>query len=516
MICQVISPSLDVTLSNRQTRFVVDRKLCEGFVHCRISRQSITLLWSDTDSPRILWSLRKQHFTSGGRTSTPSPYMICAGCPPPVAASQTLFPGDSVQTPRTPQKMLPHARWYGGALAFVLAVASLNISGCDNNSLSAGSTVEAPTSINLYPSMDGDRLYVFLTAVGGQPPTIPAPLIFDSGSAGLSLDAHAVFPANMFDGTGHLIFPAPESTLTYNGITVRPQAVEREFGGQGGITLDGYLAFASISFGDNAAQLTTSVMPLFLYDSTSSANGGTGFGNAQGIFGVDDLADQISLHPTATMLAPCTMENLSPCYVVSVLKYLTYNPLINAGFRLDPAVLQPCAISSANNCQPEPMLTVGLAPATETGFSVASLICPPTSSEEPPYYGPSFIEDYRVCEKSLPGGNVSVTLPSSSVPILFSGPVLFDTGTEQNLIQDPAASAPITEPLNTTVAVSFPISDNETFSYSYVVGVSDNTPTTLQSVVNNGQNHIGVDYFEYNHFFIDYNFGLEGWKPGAP
>jgi hypothetical protein len=370
--------------------------------------------------------------------------------------------------------------------------------------------------MNLYPSMDEDRLYLLLTVIGEQSVPSPTPLIYDTGSAGLTLYAHAIFPSTMFDDKGHLIFPAPQGNLVYNGITVMPQAVEREFGGEGGITLYGYLGFASISFGDAAGELSTSVLPLFLYDTTSSSNSGSGFGDAEGIFGVDDLADEISIQPASTTLPACTAGSPPPCYVVSVLKYLNYSSDIYAGFRLDPSLLQPCNVMPTNSCPPQPMLTVGLTDATESGFSVASLMCPPASNEQPLYYGPNTIQGYPVCEKSIPNGNIDITLPSATTAMSFPGPLLFDTGTIENEIRDSSLTAAVTVAMNTKVAVNFPLLNDQIFSYTYVAGVSDNLSTFLQPTVNNGQNHIGVEYFEYNSFFIDYTRGQEGWKLGAP
>jgi hypothetical protein len=340
---------------------------------------------------------------------------------------------------------------------------------------------------------------------------MPAPLIYDSGSAGLTLYAHAVFPPSMFDGSGHLKFPS-QGNLVYEGITVTPRPVRREFGGRGGVTLYGYLGFAAIAFGDNFGQLSTSVMPFFVYDTTSSSITGSGFGDAQGIFGVDDLADEISLEATSTMLPACTMGNLPPCYVASVLKYLDYSPGIDAGFLLAPAGLKSCVVWPQNTCLPEPMLTVGLTQAVESGFSEVSLVCPPTPNETPAYYGPDIVEGYPVCEKSIAGGDIRITLASAYMPVSYPGPLLFDTGTVDNEIEDRSLASGVAEPLDTSVAISFPVSGSETFSYDYVIGISDNLPTQLLPSVNNGQNHIGVEFFEYNHFYIDYSNSKEGWK----
>jgi hypothetical protein len=408
----------------------------------------------------------------------------------------------------------------GEPRATLLLLAAFVLGACIN-ACSGGGGYQAPepipslvseaTIINLYPA--GDRLYIYLAAVGSVP--MSAPLIFDTGSAGLTLDAHAVFPPSMFDASGRLLFPGNQTPLSVSGVTVMPAPAKKEFGGAGGTTLLGYVGYTRVTFGDAKTQLTTSEMPVFLYDSTSpsSASNPTGYGPAQGIFGVDNLADQLAESFTKSPLAACEGQSSPPCYVASVLKYLSYAPGLDAGFRLAPAELQPCAISSTpGECLPEPMLTVGLNMEEMNGFAVKSLVCPPTSSEEPAYYGPDAIQGYRVCEKSIAGADISISAPMAAPPLasflLFPGPVLFDTGAPENEVEDSSLPSSITLTAG-NVVVTLPVP----FTYSYMID-DTNTPTVLQPIVNNKQNHIGVGYFESNYFFLDYTTSTEGWMLG--
>lgn len=392
----------------------------------------------------------------------------------------------------------------------ILAICACSGHGSSPTVSSSPSLITTPTLINLYPSTDNNRLYIYLTAIGEK--AVTAPLIFDTGSAGLTLDAHAVFPPSMFDSSGRLLFASDHTPLSYSGVRVMPEPAEKAFGGVGGTTLYGYVGYAQVSFGDTEGQLTTSQMPVFLYDSTSSPGNPTGYGDAQGIFGVDNLADQVAESFTRSPLAVCEPQSGPPCYVVSVLKYLSYAPGLDAGFLLNPARLVSCSISSTpGDCQPEPMLAVGLNAAVTDGFTVKSLVCPPSSSEQPAYYGPNMIRGYQVCEKSIAGADISIYGPMASSPLesflSFPGPVLFDTGTEDNEVEDTSLSSKLTL-TGGTVVVTLPVP----FSYSYMIGaVTTNTLTTLRPTVNNNQNHIGVGYFESNYFFLNYASGTEGW-----
>ena len=96
------------------------------------------------------------------------------------------------------------------------------------------SALARPTTLNLYPSANGNRLFVMLTGIGSQ--TITLPLIFDTGSAGLTLNAlSGIFPEGMVGSSG-FIFPAGQSTMAHDGITVTNQTVTRAYGGPNGNT----------------------------------------------------------------------------------------------------------------------------------------------------------------------------------------------------------------------------------------------------------------------------------------
>jgi hypothetical protein len=370
------------------------------------------------------------------------------------------------------------------------------------------------TTIDLYPATDGDRIYIFVTGVGQV--ALDMPLIFDTGSAGLTLDAHAVLPLSMFDSNGLLTFANNEASFAYNGITVMNQPGSKSFGGKNGFTETGYMGYAQVTFGDARGQLTTTTIPMFLYDFVSpSIYTGTGLGSAQGIFGVDDVADLIGEATGNGPFPECTKQTAPPCYVVSVLKSLNYTPGLNAGFKLTPALLQPCSILAPGDCTSEPMLTVGLSAATTAGFSVEHLTCPP--AEDPVYQGANSIGGFSVCGKSIAGSTIQISGASDvdgsvNVNGPYSEPVLFDSGTvpTEVLLSTLPSEASLSQ--NASVTVTLP----HGFTYNYTTMDDVQTETILVPDVNNGQNHVGVGYFEMNSFFIDYSGAMEGWMLGGP
>ena len=404
---------------------------------------------------------------------------------------------------------------------------------CSSNSKpgTPPSVVEQPTAINLYPSGADNRLFVFITAVGSNP--VSMALIFDSGSAGITLDAHAIFPPDMFDASGNLIFSA-DQPFTYNGVMVTNQRATKGFGGTNGFVESGYLGYAQVTFGDAAGQLTTDVMPVFLYDHSTPQNPTqpSGIGLALGIFGVDPLADELMVSAMLTQGPECTQQTAVPCYAGSILKYLGYGGSVHAGFMLSPSPLQPTCtvglITSASqpeaaqpqSCVPEPMLTIGLTGSSEGDFSASALTCPPMTDEMPKYLGPNQIQDYAVCEKSIPNSTITLTgLEQSNCATPFVFPpsrVLFDTGTQDMQLYPPSNSdmpnctLPSSLPMGTGVMVSLPSSPSG-FTYAYKV-MNSATHTVVASTTNNEQNHVGVGYFETNSFFIDYTSNMEGWK----
>jgi hypothetical protein len=391
--------------------------------------------------------------------------------------------------------------------AAALIVASLSSCGGDS---SAGSSVvngviEQPVVMNLYPSQAASsvpRLVLIATAVGSV--AVSMPLVFDTGSAGVTLYAPSIFPASIVTGAG-FVFPAGQSSITYNGITVTNQQGTRIYGTTDIRTQNGNLGYAQLTFGDAQGHLTTTLMPIFLYFSITDATGQEidvpSF--QQGIFGVASTNGTITVAGSAEPSGGypgCASGTVGTCYVVSALKYLQYGPSVSAGFLLLPAPIQSCDITTPGSCAPAPILTLGLTTALEEGFSTVSLPCPPSG-----YVGPSSIAGYPVCQKTIE--DTTVTISGGTTGSIVGGAV-FDTGTANMQIASPAGSS---FPSSVPVGSSVLIGTSSGFTYSYVSTSGDPLATNVNTDFS-GPSIIGIGYFTTNQFFIDLSSGTEGWK----
>jgi hypothetical protein len=331
------------------------------------------------------------------------------------------------------------------------------------------------------------------------------PLIFDTGSAGVTLYAPSIFPSSMVSAAG-FVFPSGQTSMSYNGITVTNQLGTRTYGSTNLRAQNGNIGYAPLTFGDADGRLTTTVMPVFLYFSITDVTTGQALevpSFQQGIFGVASTSGTIAL--PGSVEPPdgnpaCAPDTDTTCYVVSALKYLQYGDSVSAGFMLSPAPIQTCDITSAGSCAPAPMLTIGLSAAMKTGFSAVPLPCPPNG-----YVGPASIAGYPVCQKIV--DNTTVMVSGDTVGTITGGAV-FDTGTANMQIATPTGSTfPSTVPVGSSVLITL----SSGFSYGYVSTSSD----PLATIVNadfSGSTIIGIGYFTTNSFFIDFSSGSEGWK----
>jgi hypothetical protein len=406
-----------------------------------------------------------------------------------------------------------------GCLRFACAPALLAagpvatiLAGCGGSSHSApdantlGGAIENPVVINLYPNQSATtvaRIVVMVTSVGSVP--VSMPLIFDTGSAGVTLYAPSIFPSSMVTAAG-FVFPSGQSSITYNGITVTTQQGTRTYGSTDLRAQNGNIGYARLTFGDAQGGLTTAVMPIFLYYSITDVATGQALevpSFQQGVFGVASTSGTIavpgSVEPPGGYPA-CAADTNSTCYVVSALKYLQYGDSVRAGFMLSPAPIQSCDITTAGSCAPEPMLKIGLSATLEEGFNTISLPCPPNG-----YVGPASIAGYPVCQKAI--DNTTVMVSGDTVGTII-GDVVFDTGTANMQIATPAGSS---FPSTVTVGSAVLVTTSSGFTYSYITTSSD----PLATIVNanfSGATIIGIGYFTTNSFFIDFSSGSEGWK----
>jgi hypothetical protein len=413
---------------------------------------------------------------------------------------------------------MPHFPLFGSwGLACVRAIVAAGLlaailGGCGGSSKSAPAVkpvkgpIDQPVVINLYPNQSATtvaRLVVMATSVGTAP--VSMPLVFDTGSAGVTLYAPGIFPSSMVTTSG-FVFPPGQASMSYDGITITNQQGMRTYGSTNRRAQNGNIGYAQLTFGDADGRLRTTVMPLFLYFSITDVTTGQTLAVSsfqQGIFGVAGTSDAITL--PGSVEPPdgnpaCAPDTNTTCYVVSALKYLQYGDSVSAGFMLSPAPIQTCDITSVGNCAPAPMLTIGLSAAMKAGFSTVSLPCPPIG-----YVGPARIAGYPVCQKVV--DDTTVTVSGDSVGTV-SGGAVFDTGTANMQIAASAGSSfPSTVPDGSSVLVTTPSG----FTYGYVSTSSDPL-ATIVNVDFSGPTIIGIGYFTTNSFFIDFSSGSEGWK----
>lgn len=405
------------------------------------------------------------------------------------------------------------ARSPGAAARKVLPLTlALCLAACGGSSDTSSTTqsvtpvaaITAPTTINLYPhqsSTESPLITVLVTSVGAV--AVRMPLGFDTGSAGVTLYAQSIFPASIVSESG-FVFPAGETSFTYNGITVTNVQGTRSYGTVNTTVEHGNLGFATLTFGDCAGEVVTQTMPVFLFYSIDYTSG-NGYKPPlwQGWFGVAATNDAIdvagSVEPAQGYDA-CTQTSTTTCYLTSAMKHIDYGSAVNAGFILGPVSGFPtCDITTPGSCSAQGVLTVGIDPTTESLFSTSALTCPPKG-----YTGPSSIAGFPVCQKAI--DNVTVAVSGASIGS-YTGDVVFDSGTAYEHLSTPASSSfPEMVTAGSTVTLTTPSG----LSYSYTAG--SGTADTLVAAGANGNSIMGVQYFTTNALLFDFTSSLIGWK----
>ena len=360
---------------------------------------------------------------------------------------------------------------------------------------------------------------MFLTAAGSLSFNAPLPLAFDTGSSGMTLFAPNAFPGmatacsvDMPTGCG-FTFPAGQHSITFDNVTITDVQATRCYGGASGHAQTGNIGFASVTFGDAAGTLTTSVMPILFYYKVTANNpprcDDTGaIQNAsriqQGWFGVNTQADGVVVGGIlATSQSPlCANGGSSTCRAVSVFNYLQYANELDAGFFLTHQALQPCSINSGT-CLPEPMLTIGLTSVQTAGLASVPLGCPGTTP----------LAGFPDCSANIANSVITVSAADGSNSTSYpNAAILFDSGTADMILTPPSGVA-----LPTTGGTNV-IEDNEKvlivvptgYEFSYLTTPAG-TDETILNAAGIGTNIVGIDFFQNHDFYIDYTTSTEGW-----
>ncbi|HEY4324441.1 MAG TPA: hypothetical protein VGN20_10660 [Mucilaginibacter sp.] len=311
------------------------------------------------------------------------------------------------------------------------------------------------------------RVFIAITQIGTQKVNYFG--VFDTGSAGMTIDATGILPASMITNSG--ITVAGDSVVV-NGITVTSQVAVMAFGNAQSQTQEyGNLAYTTIKIGDQNGSITTTRIPIFLYYKVVDViTGQKQPPHSNDIFGV---GPGVSYANNA---------------IGSPLSYFSPKNGGISGYKL--AMLSKAAFSP-NGTYVSDLLTIGLVPddiVSSSGFVMHQL-------------------------KYFSQGGYSPDIPATVTygGQSFSATVLFDTGTPAiSLLENSAAPNNIsTLPSNTPVTLT----TNNGFTYQYTTSSINNvTDVARPSYTGDPRTIFSINFFTDNEFLMDYENHQIGLK----
>lgn len=345
-------------------------------------------------------------------------------------------------------------------LCYILFNASCKKDSNTNNITPAPAAVKPLATLGLYEVDSGvyRRIFIPITQVGNQKVTYFG--AFDTGSSGLTLDAHGILPDAMITPNGITI--AGDSVVV-NGVTVTSKTSTISYGDKTGETSEyGNLAYAPITIGNSDGTITTKRIPIFLYYKIYDVtNKKTLAAHSNDVFGV---GPGISAASGA---------------IASPLSYFTTGTGVTSGFKLS---LLSRGAFTLNGTYVSGLLTLGLVPAD---LASGNFVMHPLSNLGQSGYSPDI-----PATVSYNGKSISAT-------------VLFDTGDPaQAIIEDNTTGATIGD---LPPGASVTIATNSGFNYTYVTGQNDNLTTISKtSITNDPRTIFSINFFISNEYLIDY------------
>ena len=340
---------------------------------------------------------------------------------------------------------------------------TLFVSSCKKDSNSGGTTpdtVKPLATLGLYEVDSGAyrRIFIPITQVGNQKVTYYG--AFDTGSSGLTLDAHGILPDAMITANGITI--AGDSVVV-NGITVTSKTSTISYGNKTSeISEYGNLAYAPVTIGNSDGTITTKRIPIFLYykiyDVTNKV---TEAAHSNDVFGVGPGVSAASGS------------------IGSPLSYFTTGTNVTSGFKL--ALLNRGAFS-LNGTYVSGLLTIGLVPAD---LASGNFVMHGLTNLGQNGYSP----------------NIPATVTYNGKSI--SATVLFDTGDPaQAIIEDNTTGATIGDlPMGASVTIA----TTSGFNYTYVTGQDDNLTTISKtSITGDPRTIFSINFFLSNEYVLDY------------
>jgi hypothetical protein len=356
---------------------------------------------------------------------------------------------------------------FAGGLLTILLITSCKK---DHNTPVPVVTTAAPLAkLGLF-EVDSDvykRVLIQITKVGTK--SVNYGSVFDTGSAGMTIDASGLLPASMITSSGITV---PGDSVVVNGITVTAEEAVIAFGNaQSEVQEYGNLAYTTVTIGNQNGNITTGRIPIFLYYKiVDMTTGKTQPVHSNDIFGV----------------GPGTSYANSA--IGSPLSYFTPKNGGIVGFKL---ALLNNSMFSRTPTYVSGLLTIGLVPAdisSSSGFVMHSLTHGSIGGYSPDI--PATI--------SYNGQNIPAT-------------VLFDTGTPAiSTIENPNAANNLVQlPANTPVTLT----TNNGFTYNYSTSKSNNlTQIADPSFTGDPRTIFSINFFVDNEFLMNYQTHEIGLK----
>jgi hypothetical protein len=311
------------------------------------------------------------------------------------------------------------------------------------------------------------RAFIAISQVGTQKVNYYG--VFDTGSAGMAIDAQGILPASMITNSG---IQVAGDSVTVNGITVTAQVAVMAFGNAQSQTQEyGNLAYTTVKIGDQNGSITTGRIPIFLYYKV-----------------VDVITGQKQPPHSNDIFGVGPGVSYANSAIGSPLSYFSPPNGGISGYKL--ATLSKSGFSF-NGTYVASLLTIGLVPddvSSSSGFVMHQLN----------YYSQ---------------GGYSPDIPSTITygTQSFAATVLFDTGTPAiSLLENSQAPNNIsTLPDNTPVTLT----TNNGFTYQYTTSSTTNvTDVAKPSYTGDPRTIFSINFFTDNEFLVDYKNHRIGLK----
>jgi hypothetical protein len=311
------------------------------------------------------------------------------------------------------------------------------------------------------------RIYLPISKIGNT--AVNYFSVFDTGSAGMTVDAHGLIPDAMITNSG---IKVTGDSVVVNGITITAQESIIAYGNaQSEIQEFGNLAYTTVTLGDQNGSITTSRIPIFLYYKIVDAKSGDKQpAHSNDVFGV---GPDLSFANSA---------------IGSPLSYFKTGTNVTSGFKL--AMLNNSEFSMSGTFV-SGLLTIGLVPldlAASSGFVMHQLTFFSQGGYSP----------------DIPA---TISYNGQSIP----GTILFDTGTPaiSTIANSNAPSNISTLPANTVVTLK----TSNGFNYQYTTAnANDITQVAKPSFTGDPRTIFSINFFTENEFLTDYKNHRIGLK----